>query len=740
MGEGTPEGAKKASKYGVRLIRGPFVQLSHHPDKCDEDDFFKYVARLRADGYRLAADLFSGAGGLSLGLEMAGYRVVLGIDSDKEATETHQHHFGGLTLNWDLGSPERVTRVGQLIKDAGVELIAGGPPCQPFSRAGRSKIRHRIVNGFDDPSEERRHLWRSYLEIVSAAKPAAVLMENVPDMALDKDMFILRTMVHELESIGYAVEERVVDTSQYGVPQFRQRLILVALRKGIAFTWPSPLPDQVTVWNAIGDLPSVEGGWRPEGGAEGWAPYKGPKNLFQKRMREGTDADHADRVYDQITRPVRDDDKIAFEQMDAETRYSELPEKLRRYRADIFDDKYKRLDANGLSRTITAHIAKDGYWYIHPKDARTLTVREAARIQTFPDRFRFAGPPSAAFRQIGNAVPPFLGEQLGTAIRASLEESVPAGPSSSDTGQALAAWFRVQSDLAVPWLRASTRWQVISGEVLMDRLGKQQLRSIWPLIERWKKPSDTVAATDEMAEIARWIDRTQRAARLLELANRLADIPEALDSDRDLHSALRGFEASADLAVLAVPSIADDDDSEEPVLAGRGVLRVASRYTGEETLERRNRMSDGRLAVARMIGYGETARDAHLGLIELAASLCRPEAMGCHACPLAETCVTFAIERKSMLFQPDDVSQSTYRQLVGYLSRPSELAIAGARSDRTAMMRWNASYSPACIAAARRASPASLRTADGESGAAGVPPGSGDGCVGSLTGCREAFR
>ena len=85
------------------------------------------------------------------------------------------------------------------------------------------------------------------------------------------------------------------------------------------------------------------------------------------------------------------------------------------------------------------------------------------------------------------------------------------------------------------------------------------------------------------------------------------------------------LEAVADLAVLAVPSTADDDDSEEPVLRRRGVLRVASRFTGEETLERKNRMSDGRLAVARMIGYGETARDAHLGLIELAAAVCRPE-------------------------------------------------------------------------------------------------------------------
>jgi DNA (cytosine-5)-methyltransferase 1 len=650
MGEGVPEGAK-SGKYGVKLVRGPFVQLPPHPEECSEDDFLQYAERLKSDGYRLAADLFSGAGGLSLGLETAGYRVVLGIDYDREATETHRHHFGGLTLDWDLGNAERVARVAQLIKDADIELLAGGPPCQPFSRAGRNKIRHRILNGFADPSEERRHLWQSFLEVVTIAKPAAVLMENVPDMVLDKDMFILRTMVHELECLGYAVDERVVDTSQYWVPQFRQRLILVALRGGTAFTWPSPQPDQVTVWNAIGDLHSVEGGWRPEGGADGWKPYEAvPKNAFQRRMREGMDGDNADRVYDQITRPVREDDKIAFQHMDAKTLYSDLPEHLRRYRADIFDDKYKRLEENGLSRTITAHIAKDGYWYIHPRDNRTLTVREAARLQTFPDRYRFAGPPSAAFRQIGNAVPPFLGEHLGLAISGSVDDPRPAGPSSLDTGNALAAWFRAQPDLAVPWLRASTRWQVISAEILLERLGGQQLQWIWPLVQRWKNPTDTLAALDELAEIARWVDRGSRAKRLLEIAGRFADTPQGLDSDRTIRVALDGAEAVADLAVLAVPSGTDDDDSEEPVLAARGVLRVASRFTGEETLERKNRMSDGRLAVARMIGYGDNARDAHLGLIELATAVCRPEVRACEVCPLAETCASSPTQCNPVLF------------------------------------------------------------------------------------------
>ena len=230
----------KAGSTASSWLGGRSSSFLRIPRSADEDDFLSTRRGCAQEGHRLAADLFSGAGGLSLGLEAAGYRVVLGVDRDREATETHRHHFGGLTLDWDLGNPERVARVAQLIKDAGIELLAGGPPCQPFSRAGRNKIRHRILNGFADPSEERRHLWRSFLEVVTIAQPAAVLMENVPDMALDKDMFILRTMVHELESLGYAVEERVVDTSQYWVPQFRQRLILVALRDGTAFTWPPP--------------------------------------------------------------------------------------------------------------------------------------------------------------------------------------------------------------------------------------------------------------------------------------------------------------------------------------------------------------------------------------------------------------------------------------------------------------------------------------------------------------------
>lgn len=649
MGDGTA--ATQRGHYGVKLVRGPFVRLAAHPQACeDEEAFLSYTARLRDEGAHLAADLFSGGGGLSLGLEAAGYRVVLAADKDAEAVETHQHHFGGLALDWDLSDTGRVAKVAELVSAAGVELLAGGPPCQPFSKAGRSKIRHRIRHGLRGPNDEREDLWRSFLEVVRLAIPVAVVMENVPDMALDREMFILRTMVHELESLGYAVEKRVVETWRYGVPQFRQRLILVALRDRVAFRWPDETPDKITVWNAIGDLPEVEGGWRAEGGAEGWADYDKPITEFQHRMREGMGTAAARKVHDHITRPVREDDERAFQLMDATTRYSDLPADMKRYRDDIFDDKYKRLDEDGLSRTITAHIAKDGYWYIHPRQNRTLTVREAARLQTFPDRFRFAGPPSAAFRQIGNAVPPAVSEHLGRAIRASLSSARPAAPSTQEVAGMLAGWFAVLPRLSVPWLRARSRWQVVAAEILLDRIPVQQARALWPLVARWEDPAATLAAAAELHEIGKWLGRGGRAERVHEVASLLARSPERLDDDDAVRRIPGVNEAVADLAILAVAT-GPEDDSEEPVLAGRGVLRAVARFTGEQ-VDRRNRLTDGRLGVARMIGYGNDARDAHLGLIELAASLCRPTEPSCTECPLSGICHSSQAEaqRKSFLF------------------------------------------------------------------------------------------
>ncbi len=626
--------------YGVKLVRGPFVRLAPHELACEtEEELLSLAPTL---GRPLAADLFCGAGGLSLGLSDAGFDVVLGVDNDDEALETHRASHPGLSVNWDLADAAVVDRVATLVRAAGVTLVAGGPPCQPFSRAGRSMVRELVRVGRRQEHDRRRDLWESFLGVIELSLPPAVVMENVPDMALDRGMVILRTMIERLEALGYSVEERVVETWRYGVPQFRQRLILVALANGLEFTWPAESADRVTVDNAIGDLPPVDGGWRPSNGAgpdpvaSGWLDYPGSKTDFQRRARRHVAVHDEGRVFDHITRPVRDDDALAFAQMGPETRYSDLDEDLKRYRDDIFDDKYKRLDPNDVSRTITAHIAKDGYWYIHPFQDRTLTVREAARLQTFPDHVRFAGPPTSAFRQIGNAVPVALGQRIGEAVLAALADPRVSRASTGLIAEELAGWFGENPPLRVPWLTARNRWLVIQAELLWSRIGSDRSVRAWSSVRMLDTPAKTLTAIPILRKLAERWQRESRCAELSECAEWFVANPEALDSSAtaaDLARAPHVTAAIADLACRVVPG-----DSEDPVLAGYGVLRVAARFQGA-SVDRQNRMSDGRLAIARMIGGDETSHEAHLALIELANGICGPQVPLCGSCPLEPWCV-----------------------------------------------------------------------------------------------------
>ena len=459
-------------------------------------------------------------------------------------------------------------------------------------------------------------------------------MENVPDMALDREMFILRSMVFELERLGYSVQERVIDTWRYGVPQFRQRLIMVAIREGSGFVWPSEVPKKVTVANAISDLPSIEGGWRPTGGADGWKNYGSPRTEYQHSMRANVPTEDKHKVFDHITRPVRPDDLAAFELLDSKTRYSDLPDELKRYRDDIFNDKYKRLDADDVSRTITAHIAKDGYWYIHPEQNRTITVREAARLQTFPDDFRFAGSPSSAFRQIGNAVPPRLGLAIGKAVLEALSKPGSPPVSSEELGMTLATWFREPRRTAMPWLAAASRWHLLVGETFLDRTSPMTARSVWPLIEKWRTPDELLDHQDGLEEISTWIGRESQAKDLEALAQAIAAGESENVSDVELAALVsQGLvrRTSAELAMIAF------SEGEEPVVATAGALRVAARFSANP-LGRMNRNTDGRIAVARLLGYGTDSRAAHLGLVELGSTVCTPSGPDCGMCPLNQEC------------------------------------------------------------------------------------------------------
>ncbi|RSZ65432.1 DNA cytosine methyltransferase [Corynebacterium hylobatis] len=642
---------KKVDEYAVSQVRGPYVKLPPHPQYCRTvEELTSYAAERRKAGAILGADLFAGAGGLSQGLVNAGIEVIFGVDHYDYAVETHSARFPGMSVDWDLATTENVERVAQVMLDANIEVLAGGPPCQPFSKAGRSGIRHLVEKGERDPEDQRRNLWRAYLEVVYLARPKIVIMENVPDMALDNEMFILRSMIEELEQIGYSVEEKVVDTWRYGVPQFRQRLILVAMRDNIKFDWPEETTKKVTVWNAIGDMPEVEGGWRPPGGADGWAEYRGPVTDFQKYIRRNVPAGESNRLYDHITRPVREDDREAFELMTAETKYSELPERLRRYRSDIFNDKYKRLDENDLSRTITAHIAKDGYGFIHPRQSRTLTVREAARLQTFPDDFRFSGPPSAAFRQIGNAVPVRLGEAIGAAALDALQRGSKKGVQAREISMVLADWYRnlPEDALLQPWLRTGDRWKVLICEIFLERASREELRMIWPLIKELPGPVPGQPVPEESVKVLRSVFTgkrfEKRIMRLEKLADEIRRDTSALWEPRISREKLPSVNpALIDLLELSAPTAdAEGNKSEEPVIVAKGILRITTRFQGMD-MESRNKLSEGRLSIARMLGMNEHARAVHLALFELSRTVCTIENPACDICPLRRKCQKFGV-------------------------------------------------------------------------------------------------
>ena len=642
------------------------MRLDPHPQSFIDGEEREFVSWAQSVARPKAMDLFCGAGGLSLGLHSAGFEVVVGVDHDRQALETHRANFPGFSVDWDLSDEDAIERVVGLGRSAGVDLVVGGPPCQPFSKAGRSMIRGLVRSGRRSAKDQRRDLWESFVAVVDGVRPSAVLMENVPDMALDRDMQILRTMVDLLESMDYSVSVRVLDASRFEVPQFRQRLILVALASRRAFEWPDESGYQVTLRTAIGDLPKVEGGWRLRDKPRGSAPYGGPRSDFQKRARAGGPTEYRTRVFDHITRPVRPDDQIIFSAMDSKTRYSEIDSavaalnrvttdegeatvgSLKRYREDIFDDKYKRLDWDQLSRTITAHIAKDGYSYIHPEQDRTLTIREAARIQTFPDRFRFAGPPSVALKQIGNAVPPRLGEHLGTQILRSMKGQSISNSSTQETSNLLSTWFEIreaEGRLRFPWLSTSPlsskqsirslRWRTIQAEILLGRTRETVAKTVWPLLEPMQTPDETLANRERVREFSDWIDRADYAEKVLEAAAWLGNDLGLLDSMAGMKSAPSVSDATAAIATHVAPG-----PDEDPVTATAGTLRVAARFT-RTPVDRRNSGTDGRIALARMVGAEDrTSDNAFLALIEIAEAVCLTSKPACNLCPLREHCRT----------------------------------------------------------------------------------------------------
>lgn len=584
-------------------------------------------ARTQAKAGRpLAIDLFAGCGGLSLGLHDAGFEVVLAVDHDPFAIETHRHNLPGPALDLDLSQPERIDSLVGLLKDLPIDLVAGGPPCQPFSRAGRPKIRSLVEEGSRPAHDARSELWQAFLEVVERVKPRAVLLENVPDMALGEEVVILRIIVERLARLGYSTEARLLEAKDYGVPQHRQRLIVVGMRSGLTFDWPQPTQAPVTLRQAIGDLPKLR---KTTGSPEMEAAP--PRTKFQRHARRNLKGDRT--LWDHVTRPVRDDDREAFRILKPGMRYGDLPDHLRRYRSDIFNDKYNRLAWDAVSRSITAHIAKDGYWYIHPSELRTLTVREAARIQTFPDDFRFAGSRSHAFRQIGNAVPPLLGEVVGAAILRSLRTR--PGRVAGGVSDAI-HWLREQligwaedDSKAAPWRHPTDPWQATVGVVLGDRVGFED-REARSLLAEFPAIGSGVATQIQKRAESTDGPAGRRLLRLAAVARSLAASRGASRNESWLQALEPGPQEEDLLRVLAL--------HEDKIIPTQQSVRVVGRFFGDPTLDER-RLSDGRMQLGLVVGIESDPPRLNAALHALGRGVCLASDPICHACPLQSRCL-----------------------------------------------------------------------------------------------------
>ena len=615
----------------VAHSRGTSIKLVRQPGSPDPADVEQVREWIQSTPRPWAVDLFAGAGGLSLGLSQAGFSIVAAADRDARSLDTHSYNIGGLTWHGDLADPGKFLAQLDCWGVTKVDLVAGGPPCQPFSHAGTPKIADLVRRGVRPPVDRRSDLWRSFLEIVDHLDARAVLIENVPGFAGVQSGYALTGLLSELEKQGYWTDVKVLKSWHYGVPQLRKRLIVVGLRDGSEFNWPSKSDKRISVHQAIGDLPVVEGGQREE-----TLEYQECNpSAFAQRMRSTLDETERAIIRDHITRFVRDDDAEVFAVMKPGDTYKDVPEHLRRYRADTFTDKYNRLTWDGLSRTVTAHIAKDGYWYIHPKQDRTLSIREAARLQTFPDSFRFAGSPSNRFQQIGNAVPPLLAEKVGVALREPLDSKMVSESVADYTGsgvrERLIPWF-LMNRREYSWRVERNPWGILLAEICLRRTRAAQVEDNFPsLLKLAASPVDLLKNQEDVRLVLSHLGINSRADDLIELAEKLMRdyggvVPES-------YGDLVHLPGVGDYIASAVLCFAFGQPT---TLIDTNTARFVRRFSGRDKLS----TWEQRLMLHRLAKPGVADANWNYALLDLGALVCKPSRPDCRNCPVSSSCAT----------------------------------------------------------------------------------------------------
>ncbi|MDO4159172.1 MAG: DNA cytosine methyltransferase [Prevotellaceae bacterium] len=329
-------------------------------------------------------DLFSGCGGLSLGFEMAGLTSVLAIDNWQDALVTYEHNrTGARTLCGDLSivDPFRVREEYQISK---VDVIIGGPPCQGFSVAGK-----RIIE------DKRNNLYKAFVGFVDCFRPKAFVMENVPNILGIGGGIVRDSIIRDFEKLGYTINVKVLTASDYGVPQNRKRAFFVGLSGKQGFEFPQPLDTpKVTAYEALCDLTEDT---IPEGASyptEAMSEYQGYARTDSKGVYNHEITIHTERTKE-IIRMVPDGGN-----------YKDLPVELQQTRKVHI--AWTRLCSTKPSFTIDCGHRH----HFHYKWDRIPTVRESARIQSFPDDFIFMCSKTSQYKQVGNAVPPLMAKAI----------------------------------------------------------------------------------------------------------------------------------------------------------------------------------------------------------------------------------------------------------------------------------------------------------------------------------------
>ena len=400
-------------------------------------------------------DLFSGAGGLTEGFRNQQYKILGHVEKEKAACETlklrevyyylkKKNKLGlyndflnskssiedllkhvpqeklNKILNFEI-SQENIHSIFSFFDDLGenVDGIIGGPPCQAYSTIGRAR------NASKKSSDERIYLYKFYIHFLNKYQPKFFIFENVKGLLSFRDAddeFLLPRMKKEFEEAGYSLGYEVLNTKNYGVPQSRERLIIFGVmneKKELIQEFFKNLKkyeeNEVDVKTAFQGLPSLKAG----------EVNNSYTNLSNDYVEQNFLQDSKTPLTQNIARPNNSND-LAIYKIVAEAKkngknikYSELDSELKTHKhTDKFLDRFKALSWNSPSHTVVAHISKDGHHYIHPdtKQNRSITVREAARLQGFPDNYYFLDSRTSAFTQIGNAVPPIFSKKMADAI------------------------------------------------------------------------------------------------------------------------------------------------------------------------------------------------------------------------------------------------------------------------------------------------------------------------------------